>query len=280
MLDFCRYIPITLLSTIFLAGTANAQVSGGGGAPLVCSANSTSLPTLRSEGLTEAVGDIVIVCTGGFQLPPGQLSPQVNITVSLTSQVTSRLLNGSVSAALLLLDDPNSGLASPVPGYGPAEPFTFCGTPLPECAAWAQQVTGTDGNLYKVAVSGPAASAIPANAAPNVYQGVVMGNQVTFYGVPVLPPGTTGARFSYHEYSSRKSRTPGSGSGLDIDIKSLGHPDLESRTDRGILRTKPERHLFPKPVAACVSATLFHAGKRDRIDGRAGSEHPWHALQW
>ena len=77
LLNFCRYIPITVLSTMFLAATANAQVSGGGGAPLVCSANTSSLPTLRSEGLTEVVGDIVIACTGGLPLPPGQMSPPV-----------------------------------------------------------------------------------------------------------------------------------------------------------------------------------------------------------
>jgi hypothetical protein len=29
---------------------------------------------------------------------------------------------------------------------------------------------------------------------PNVYQGVVNGNSVTFYGVPVLPPGSVGSR--------------------------------------------------------------------------------------
>jgi hypothetical protein len=33
-----------------------------------------------------------------------------------------------------------------------------------------------------------------SNAAPNVYQGVASGDQVTFFGVPVLPPGTNGVR--------------------------------------------------------------------------------------
>jgi hypothetical protein len=108
--------------------------------------------------------------------------------------VTSRLLKGNVSEALLLIDEPNSGLPAAVPGFGPAEPFTLCGTPLSGCPVWAQQATDTGGNIYEVAVNSPNAGATPGNAAPNVYQGVVSGNQVRFLGVPVLAPGNNGSR--------------------------------------------------------------------------------------
>jgi hypothetical protein len=167
---------------------------GGGASPLTCSVNTSSTPTLRAEGLTEAVGEIVIVCVGGPSLAAGQQATQLNLTVSLTAPVTSRLLKGNVSEALLLIDEPNSGLAGPVPGFGPNEPFTLCKTPQTGCRAWAQQVTGTDGQPYEVAVNAANASPTAANAAPNVYQGVVSGNQVTFFEVPVLPPGSTGVR--------------------------------------------------------------------------------------
>jgi hypothetical protein len=52
----------------------------------------------------------------------------------------------------------------------------------------------TGGNVYGVAVNSSTASATPENAAPNVYQGVVSGNQVMFMGVPVLAPGNNGVR--------------------------------------------------------------------------------------
>jgi hypothetical protein len=65
---------------------------------------------------------------------------------------------------------------------------------LSGCAAWAQQATDTQGNIYEVAVNSSTTSAMPGNAAPNVYQGVVSGNQIMFPGVPVLAPGNNGFR--------------------------------------------------------------------------------------
>lgn len=102
-----------------------------------------STPILRFEGVTEAVGDIVIGCTGGPSATVGQPVPQVSVTLSLPIPMTSRLLEGNVSEALLLTDEPNSGLPPAVPGFGPAELFTPCSTPLSGCAAWAQQATDT-----------------------------------------------------------------------------------------------------------------------------------------
>jgi hypothetical protein len=104
------------------------------------------------------------------------------------------VFKGKVSEALLLIDEPNSGLPGLVPGFGPAEPLTLCKTALAGCPAWAQQAAGAGGATYEVAVNAPNASATPGNAAPNVYQGVVSGNQLTFFGVPVLAPGNNAAR--------------------------------------------------------------------------------------
>jgi Putative Ig domain len=52
-----------------------------GSTPLACSGYGFT-PTLRSEGLTEAVGDIFILCVGGASAVAGQPVPQVNVTVS------------------------------------------------------------------------------------------------------------------------------------------------------------------------------------------------------
>ncbi len=198
------YLPgYVFLTAVLLPVAAQGQVSGGSGGPPPpplpsgCTINTGSSPNLRSESMTEAVSDLVFACQQMPSLSPGQPAPQVNITVTLPVPVTSRLLNGNVSEALLLIDDPNSGLSAPIPGFGPTEPFTVCTTPLTGCPAWAQQVTiqnGLGSTTYAVAVNSPTASASPANAAPNVYQGIVSGNQVSFYGIPVLPPGTNSER--------------------------------------------------------------------------------------
>ena len=146
---------------------------------LVCVAGTAVPPQLRTEGYTELVGDITLVCTGG-QLPAaGTLIPQANIVVNLQGSITSRLI-GSGSEALLLIDEPGAiGLG----GVGPAETQNLCTTPLTGCQAYVGTVSnagGTDiGAVY------PAGSGTPA---PNVYQGVTSGSQVTFFGVPILPP--------------------------------------------------------------------------------------------
>jgi hypothetical protein len=221
MADFRKWI-IALALVLMFAGLASAQIPGTGGTSFLCTVNTSNTPTLRSEGITEQIGDIVITCSGGtvpanigFGGTFNPLAPAVNITVSLTSQVTSRLLNSAaVSEALLMIDEPNSGLPGAVPGFGPTQAFTPCQNPSAVqngCAG-----TGSGNPTYVLtqtntglpfqtgvtsACAGGAAGCTtavvttsPIVAAPNVFQGVVSGNQVTFYGVPVIPPGTTAAR--------------------------------------------------------------------------------------
>jgi large repetitive protein len=197
MVDSRRWF-LALAVPLLFAGLASAQVGGSGTTPLTCNVNTSNTPTLRSEGITEQVGDIVITCSGGPVLPNGTAVSQVNITVSLSTQVTSRLI-GTVGASegLLLIDEPNSGLYAPVPGFGPAQPFDPCPTPTSGgCTATvlSQQGSPSPGaplTPYQTAVVSSDDAPVPA---PNVYQGVVAGNQITFFGVPVLPPGTNGNR--------------------------------------------------------------------------------------
>ena len=131
MADFRRWI-IALAVLALFAGLASAQIGGGGtaGGPLVCTATVAVPPQLRAEGLTELIGDIVITCTGGTATTAGTAIPTANITVSLGTNVTSRILgnNGSSSSseALLLIDEPGAALPSPIPGFGPAAPQTLC----------------------------------------------------------------------------------------------------------------------------------------------------------
>lgn len=172
-------------------GLASAQVIPGS-QQLTCATNVGVTPALRGEGWTEMTGDITITCTGGIvpTLSTATVpSPVglVNFTIFYNSTVTSRLFSADtrVSEALLLIDEPGSGLL----GAGPQRPQTLCTTPLSGCTAIVSDAAAT------FAAGGAAfATTDGTTAAPNVYQGIVSGNSVTFLGVPVLAPTTTGSR--------------------------------------------------------------------------------------
>src|ERR1043166_5014238 len=107
MADFRRCILAFAVVALLwgLIPTASAQVVSG----VQCIANAGVPPTVRSEGLTELVGDIVLNCQGGTPLPVGSVIPQANITIFLNTQVTSRLLgtpNSNSSEAVLTIDEP------------------------------------------------------------------------------------------------------------------------------------------------------------------------------
>jgi uncharacterized repeat protein (TIGR01451 family) len=165
------------------AGLACAQSS-----PLVCYTSVTVTPALRGESLSEPTGDIILSCTGGTAIAQGGSIPSVNISIFYNTNVTSRLLpvapqsSDRTSEALLLIDEPGSGL----PGYGPSLPLSLCTSPFAGCAAAVGAVPGPTLNTAVV----PGTS----TPAPNVYQGVVNGNSMTFFGVPVLPPGANAWR--------------------------------------------------------------------------------------
>jgi len=139
-----------------LVSTASAQVA----APFTCNANN-AVPTLaRSEGLTELMGDIVLQCNGGIT----NAVMTVNVAVFLANtNITSRILNSSNgSEAVLLIDEPNSGL--------PGAITTFTPCPWPQTTA----CTGTGVN--------------------NIYQGVINGNRLDFFNVAIVAPGTVNNR--------------------------------------------------------------------------------------
>jgi len=203
MADLRRWITALAVLALF-AGLASAQVGGGGGQALQCALQAQPTPALRAEGITEEIGDIVIICSGGNPINGAQV-PQTNITISLTSQVTSRLLGNGFnwSEAILMLDEPGSGLSPLIAGTGPAAALKVCPTANTGCTAWTDLVTpNPPGPAIAVATSGPGVVIPPggpptngsADLAFNAYQGIVAGNQVTFFGVPILAPGTTSAR--------------------------------------------------------------------------------------
>ncbi|HLK68213.1 MAG TPA: hypothetical protein VKU19_32490 [Bryobacteraceae bacterium] len=221
MVDFRRWIIAAAVLTLF-AGLASAQVpSGGGVGSLQCTASVAVPPQLRSEGLTELIGDIVLSCTGGAQLADNSIVPTANITVSLGANVTSRILttanlNGgptqNISEGVLLIDEPGSGLTPTIPGTGPALAQNPCfstggflaGAGPGGCIQTVKNTFVNPANpaagtipvmLSCTTVSGSACTATAPAA--NLFLGYVNGNQMTFPGIPVLPPVTSGSSRVY-----------------------------------------------------------------------------------
>jgi hypothetical protein len=210
---------VVLAMLVGTAGPASAQIGvipngAGPGGLFRCNTTAASTPSLRAEGYSELLGDILVTCQGGPDVFVGAQIPTATVTVYVGPYpnvlVTSRLLGaGSVSEALLLIDDPGSALSTGAtggnPGYGPNAAQTVCTDLHNGCPAYV----GVDGSgAYQVAVTQPAAAPGTGTNAANIYQGVVgdLGpGTVTFYGVPVLPPATTGVSRTFRITNLRVS---------------------------------------------------------------------------
>jgi uncharacterized protein (TIGR03437 family) len=146
---------------------------------LTCTAAAPSSPTIRQEGFTEGTGDILLTCSGGSATPANAAVPTSNVTVTLNTGITSRLLSNGTSDALLIIDDPGGSAHPTTPQLGCNTLFAGGATPAPGQCNYIQG-TGTGSGTY---------NGTPSH--PNIYQGAQSGpNSVTFYGVPIDPPGT------------------------------------------------------------------------------------------
>ena len=81
-----------------------------------CTATAPNAPTVRQEGVTELIGDLVVQCTGGTPVTTGPF-PQFNFTVQVSSFITSRILSTAsalpLTEALLTIDDPATEKQAP-----------------------------------------------------------------------------------------------------------------------------------------------------------------------
>jgi hypothetical protein len=189
--------------------------------------------------MTELIGDIVIACSGGTATPASGAIPTANFTVSLGTNVTSRLLgnNGASnsSEALLLIDEPGATtLGSPVTGFGPSAGQVLCSTPLVGAGpGGCTQVAATAANGVQVAV--PTASAgctVGAGcvAGANVFQGLVTANQVTFQGVPILAPVSSGVTRIFRITNVRANVAGLGGGGLPGTTQLLASVSISGST--------------------------------------------------
>ncbi|MGA9625128.1 MAG: hypothetical protein WBQ65_11705 [Bryobacteraceae bacterium] len=225
-MNFRRWITALAVLALF-AGFASAQIANSNASqgPFQCSASVAVPPVLRAEGLTELVGDIVLTCTGGAVVQPNTplTSSTANITVSFNTNVTSRLLAnaygvtansleaGNTNEALLLIDEPGSSDPYMLPGWGPNAPQVLCGSGgLPNssigagvggCPEYVEQLTSTVTSLPVNVMVGGTATTPGTTPGPNVFSGVWGGsgapNQVTFFGIPIMPPTSAGSERVY-----------------------------------------------------------------------------------
>ncbi len=170
MVDF-RKMMLLLVVLAVTAGIASAQSVN----PLQCVASAGVPPLARAEGLAEEIGQVTITCTGGNPTPAGVAIPTVNIQIYLSTNITSRLISGTASEAMLLIDEPLSTQSTAVAQY-------LCPAPG-NCPMTAASNIGV-GNYTG---AGPGRE--------NVYQAIKAGeNSLAWLGVPVDPPGTSGNR--------------------------------------------------------------------------------------
>ncbi|MBI4909032.1 MAG: BACON domain-containing protein, partial [Acidobacteria bacterium] len=160
---FLRFL-LLLAAIPGITGNAGAQVVP----PIVCSATAQPL-MVRAEGHSELTGDVVIVCTGGAVPTIGTPLHQVSIAITLSTNITSRILQDSLTEALLFIDDPQPGSQNPCSASdGVCTPLT----------------AGTNGRALD-----------NSGVNRNIFQGVRLSdNTIAFLGVPVNSPGINATR--------------------------------------------------------------------------------------
>jgi len=227
MADF-RKISVLVALVLLLGVSASAQQTSPAG-PFTCIANAAVPPTVRAEGLTELVGDIVLTCTGGVPTaaaPAGSAAnnaPRVNFTVFLNTSITSRIYTTTgESEVLMIVDEPGTNTN--------ASPLLLCTTPTTGCNVEGRgTVDATTGIIVPgpepydglTRVIGSGGTARTANGY-NVFRGIVTGNQVQFIGVPVDAPGTAFQRvFRITNIRANASGISAGASGLPGSLQAL-----------------------------------------------------------
>ncbi len=199
MADFRKWLFAFAVVALMLGSQVSASAQGFGSAPaFACVANAGVPPIVRSEGVTELVGDLILNCTGGTPTPAGVPIPLSNIQIFLNTNITSRLLNSSnVSEADLLIDEPY-----PAGAANPSTAPSVVGAPQTQLACQALNstncaITGVGATGVSPTGVGPIGANGPYNGSAghyNIFQGFQNGvNSVAWLGVPIDAPGTNTA---------------------------------------------------------------------------------------
>jgi len=227
MLDF-RKLFLTVVALALFSSLAMAQVVAFE-PPLSCTAQAAGTPSIRDNGVTELVGDVLIICSGGRPRPRNEVLPQVNIQVftSPVINITSRITGttgGNWSEALLFIDEPQpaeqticGSSAYPEgapPGSGLISTVGICGAHL----GTGLGVVGPGGGFYGTGIGAYNPATPTTTFSPgtfptgtvncdiavagcvqtyrgNAYQSRYSGNNsLIWQGIPIDPPGTNTSR--------------------------------------------------------------------------------------
>jgi hypothetical protein len=195
MADFRKWLFAFAVVALLLGMGSSAYASGN-----VTCVTSAVPHRVRAEGIAELMGDVLLSCTGGVPTPAGVPIPLTTFTISLNTNVTSRLypfgIGNNLTEALLAIDEPFPGAVggggllgqNPVPGNQtpiPGASLTQLGCQAVNDTACA--IIGTGGGFGGSATS-------PYNGAPgrfNVFQGLLNSvSSIVWQGVPFDAPGT------------------------------------------------------------------------------------------
>ena len=152
----------------------------------VCNANASVPPLVRSEGITELMGDLILNCTGGNPTVAGAPVPLSNVQIFLNTNLTSRIVgSGNLSEATLMIDEPLAPAAARVPNN-----LVFANPQPPP-----QVLCIPQGNPCPIVGDGFGTPYETISRTPTVYSGrqAAVGS-VSWNGVPIDAPGTVNTR--------------------------------------------------------------------------------------
>jgi hypothetical protein len=199
MVDFRKWLlALAVVGLLLGVGTSTANAQGPA---FTCAA--TAVPNIvRSEGVTELLGDLILNCTGGVPTGAGLPIPLQNVVITVGgTNVTSRIVDSTTlaSEALLLIDEPYPADPTRQPNDVAAPP-DVTNPPLVQSACVAANNTNCliRSVGYGLGASG-SYNGVPNEGSPgehyNVFQGFQSGaNSIAWSGVPIDAPGTAGTR--------------------------------------------------------------------------------------
>jgi len=196
MVDFRKCLLALAVVGLLLgigSSAANAQTS-----TFSCSATTGVPNIIRSEGITELLGDLVLNCNGGTFTPAGQPIPLQNVQISINTNITSRIVGppgSNISEALLMIDEPFPSVF-PIPAGSTPSP----GQTVGQLGCLANNNTNCAINSLGAGVGATGSyngTVTPGagNSHFNIFQGVQNGvNAIAWTGVPIDAPATAGTR--------------------------------------------------------------------------------------
>jgi hypothetical protein len=191
MVDFRKWL-LALAVVGLLLGIGSSAVNAQTPNTFTCSTSAGVPNIIRSEGITELLGDLVLNCVGGKATEVGLPIPLENVQVSINTNITSRIVGaGGVSEALLLIDEP-------FPSAGTQQPPTATpatGQTVGQLACLANNNTNCAITSKGTGLVGAGGNYDGTEGHYNIFQGVQNGvNAIAWTGVPVDAPGTAGTR--------------------------------------------------------------------------------------